>query len=138
MKKQGHTPAVIRQRARELRRQMTPAEELLWNRLRNRQLDGLKFRRQHPIGPFIADFYCAAHRLVVEVDGEIHGRRGEHDRARTEQFERFGYRVIRFRNEQVFGDIEGVLNAIRAACYHYTGAAEEEQGRPQGQAEEGT
>ena len=95
---------------------MTPAEKLLWSRLRSKQLNGLKFRRQHPLGPFIADFYCAAHRLVVEVDGDIHDLQAERDAARTEQFEQHGYRVIRFRNEQVLNNIEDVLTAIKAAC----------------------
>ena len=115
-KKRIRTPAQIQQRARELRKEMTPAEKLLWSRLRNKQLKGLKFRRQHPLGPFIADFYCAARRLVVEIDGDIHDLQPERDAARTEQFEQYGYRVIRFRNKQVLNDIEDVLVAIEAAC----------------------
>ena len=115
-KKRIRTPAQIQQRARELRREMTPAEKLLWSRLRNKRLDGLKFRRQHPLGPFIADFYCAARRLVVEIDGDIHDLQPERDAVRTEQFEQYGYRVIRFRNEQVLNDIEDVLAAIEAIC----------------------
>ena len=115
-RKRIRTLAQIQERARELRREMTPAEKLLWSRLRNKQLNGLKFRRQHPLGPFIADFYCAARRLVVEVDGDIHDSQTERDAARTEQFEQYGYRVIRFRNEQVLNDIESVLAAIEAAC----------------------
>ena len=85
-------------------------------RLRNKRLDGLKFRRQHPLGPFIADFYCAACRLVVEIDGDIHDLQPEREVARTEQFAQYGYRVIRFRNKQVLNDIEDVLAAIEAAC----------------------
>ena len=115
-RKRIRTPAQVQQRARELRQEMTPAEKLLWSRLRSKQLNGLKFRRQHPLGPFIADFYCAAHRLVVEVDGDIHDLQAERDAARTEQFEQHGYRVIRFRNEQVLNNIEDVLTAIKAAC----------------------
>jgi very-short-patch-repair endonuclease len=115
-KKRIRTPAQIQQRARQLRREMTPAEKLLWSRLRNKRLDGLKFRWQHPLGPFIADFYCAACRLVVEIDGDIHDLQPERDAARTEQFEQYGYRVIRFRNEQVLNDIESVLAAIQTAC----------------------
>jgi very-short-patch-repair endonuclease len=79
-------------------------------------LKGLKFRRQHPLGPFIADFYCAARRLVVEIDGDIHDLQPERDAARTEQFKQYGYRLIRFRNKQVLNDIEDVLVAIEAAC----------------------
>jgi very-short-patch-repair endonuclease len=66
---------------------MTPAEEKLWRRL-----------RAHPLGLFIADFYCAEHRLVVEIDGGIHTQQVEHDQVRTEQFEAYGYHVIRFKN----------------------------------------
>ena len=115
-RKRIRTPAQVQQRARELRQEMTPAEKLLWNCLRNKQLHGLKFRRQHPLGPFVADFYCAARRLVVEIDGDIHDLQPERDAARTEQFEQYGYRVIRFRNEQVLNDIESVLATIQAAC----------------------
>ncbi len=110
------TTAVIQQRAKELRQQMTPAEKALWQRLRAKRLDGLKFRRQHPLGPFIADFYCAAHRLVVEIDGGIHQAQTERDQVRTEQFEAYDYRVIRFSNEQVERDIEMVLAEIARAC----------------------
>ncbi len=109
------TLSPIQQRARELRRDMTPAEKVLWERLRDRRLDGLKFRRQHPLGPFVTDFYCAECRLVVELDGDIHDLQPERDAARTEQFEQYGYRVIRFRNEQVLNDLDTVLAAIKAA-----------------------
>jgi len=106
----------VRIRAKELRRNLTSAEAILWSHLRNRQLGGLKFRRQHPIGPFIADFYCAEKRLIVEVDGDIHNLQMEQDQARTSQFESYGYYVIRFRNEQVEQELESVLEAIQAAC----------------------
>jgi very-short-patch-repair endonuclease len=109
------TPAV-QQRAKDLRQQMTPAEVMLWQRLRAHRLGGLKFRRQHPLGPFIADFYCAEYRLVVEIDGGIHAKQAEHDQARTEQFEVYGYRVIRFKNTEVEQDIEKVLEKIVEAC----------------------
>ena len=110
------TSAAVQQRAKELRQQMTPAEKARWQRLRARRLNGLKFRRQHPLGPFIADFYCAAHRLVVEIDGGIHDLQAERDQVRTEQFEAYGYRLIRFSNAQVEQDIEMVLAEIAAAC----------------------
>ena len=114
--KRIRTTAAIQQRARELRQEMTPAEELLWGRLRRKQLNGLKFRRQHPLGPFIADFYCAEYRLVVEIDGDVHKGQREYDIVRTEWFEAHGYRVIRFRNDDVIKDIETVLTAILATC----------------------
>ena len=77
--KHRQTSPEITFRARELRKDMTPAEKMLWARLRNRQLSDLKFRRQHPIGPFVADFYCARHSLVVEIDGEIDGTQTDYD-----------------------------------------------------------
>jgi len=95
---------------------MTRAEQLLWERLRNRQLGGLKFRRQHPLGPFITDFYCAEKRLVVEIDGDIHDLQKEQDEQRTRQFEEFGYRVIRFRNEEIEANISLVVKKIFEAC----------------------
>ncbi len=110
------TTSAIQQRAKELRQQMTPAEEKLWQRLRAHRLGGLKFRRQHPLGPFVADFYCAEHRLVVELDGGIHAQQVEHDQVRTEQFEAYGYCVIRFKNSEVEQDIEKVLAKIVEAC----------------------
>jgi len=110
------TSAGTQQRAKELRRKMTAAEKILWERLRNRQLGGYKFRRQHPLGPFITDFYCAEKRLVVEFDGDIHDLQREQDEQRTRQFEEFGYRVIRFRNEEVETNIALVLRKIFEAC----------------------
>lgn len=110
------TSRAVQQRAKELRQQMTPAEKALWQRLRRKQLNGLKFRRQHPLGPFIADFYCGAHRLVIEIDGGVHDAQAERDQARTEQFEAYGYHVIRFTNAQIEQDIEAVLAEIIAAC----------------------
>ncbi len=106
----------IRQRARELRRPQTPAEARLWQRLRRRQLNAHYFRRQHPIGNFIVDFYCAKARLVVEVDGDVHAMQEEHDATRTEWLEKRGYRVIRFSNDEVFGKLDAVLESILAVC----------------------
>jgi very-short-patch-repair endonuclease len=106
----------IDQRAKELRRNPTPAEALLWARLRRHQLNGYKFRRQHPLSRFIADFCCPACRLIVELDGPIHLRQVQQDEERTRQFEAFGYRVIRFANERVEHDMENVLKEIAAAC----------------------
>jgi len=106
----------IRQRARELRRPMTRAEAKLWQRLRRRQLNGHYFRRQHPSGSFIADFYCAKARLVVEVDGDVHVMQEDYDSVRTEWLEERGYRVIRFTNDEVFCQLDAVLESILAAC----------------------
>jgi len=111
----GTTPA-LEQRARELRCAPTPAEHLLWARLRRRQLNGLKFRRQHPLGRFIADFCCPVRKLVIELDGPIHVRQVERDAARTQTFEAYGYRVLRFSNVRVETDIESVLVEIATVC----------------------
>ena len=110
------TSPEIQQRAKELRQQMTPAERVLWEHLRAKRLKGLKFRRQHPLGPFIVDFCCPEHRLVIEVDGGVHELQKECDEARTEQLEAYGYRVLRFRNEDVLHRLEDVLEAICEAC----------------------
>jgi len=99
---------------REMRQPQTPAESKLWARLRNRQLGGLKFRRQHPIDRFIADFYCAACRLVIEIDGDSHADQVEYDVARTAWLNEQGYHVIRFRNRDVYERMEAVLEAILA------------------------
>ncbi len=106
--------ASIRLRARQLRHEVTPAEQLLWERLRNRQLLGLKFRRQHPVGNFIVDFYCAEQKLIIELDGAVHEHQRERDQERTEILERQGYRVIRISNTDVKRDLEEVLRRIAA------------------------
>jgi very-short-patch-repair endonuclease len=110
------TGEYVQQAARHLRRRATPTEALLWDHLRHRRLHGLKFRRQHPIGPFVADLYCPAARLVIEIDGSSHHTRAEADAARTEWLHHHGYRVIRFTVEQVVQHIDDVLAAIAQAC----------------------
>ncbi|MCJ7551302.1 MAG: endonuclease domain-containing protein [Anaerolineae bacterium] len=107
---------IVRQRAKELRQAGTSAENLLWERLRDRQLHGLKFRRQHPIGRGIVDFCCAEAGLILEVDGGIHTVQREWDLERTALLEAQGYRVIRFGNEAVVGDIDAVLAEIAQAA----------------------
>ncbi len=104
------------QRARALRRTTTPAEARLWQHLRDRRLNGLKFRRQHPVGPFYADFSCPAAGLVVEVDGDTHGERAAYDTRRTEWLSREGYEVVRVTNEDVYLRLDTVLEMIREAC----------------------
>ena len=102
---------ITRQRARKLRAEMTPQERRVWVKLRelNRML-GLHFRRQAPIGPFIADFADLGRRLVIEVDGGGHG--GERDVARDEWLSAQGFQVLRFWNPQISGNIEGVMQMI--------------------------
>lgn len=94
-------------RARALRRSSTDAEAHLWSRLRNRQFHDLKFRRQVPLGRYIVDFYCHELRLIVEVDGGQHSE--EVDQTRSQWLESEGYRVERFWNHEVIGNIDGVL-----------------------------
>jgi len=108
--------AVVQERAKELRKEMTSAERILWEHLRNRQLGGFKFRRQHPMGSFIADFYCAARKLVIEIDGDIHISQAEADAERTHIIESFGYKVIRFHNSEIETSLQTVLNKILTAC----------------------
>ena len=107
------TTQEIEQAAKELRKNLTPAEARLWEALRNRQLEGLRFRCQHPVGNFILDFYCPSCKLVVEVDGQIHDRQTDYDDARTTRLAEYGYQVLRFSNEQVINDLLKVLAEIR-------------------------
>ena len=110
----GHLPD--HRRARGLRHTITPMEARLWEYLRNRKCAGFKFRRQEPLGEYVADFACKEARLVVELDGESHTDRTAHDNKRTEWLESQGYLVIRFTNAQINDSLEGVLEAIRAVC----------------------
>ncbi|MBA4421061.1 MAG: endonuclease domain-containing protein [Anaerolinea sp.] len=102
-------------RAKDLRKQQTPAEARLWGQLRNRRLYGYKFKRQTVIGNFIADFSCAETRLIIEVDGSQHGNQVEYDQSRTAFFEENGYKLIRFWNAEVLQDLDGVLERITNA-----------------------
>ena len=88
-------------KARELRRNPTEAERLLWKHIRRRQLGGYRFRRQHPLGRYIVDFFCFEQRLVIEIDGGRHSERGIYDSRRTEWLEANGCKVMRFWNNQV-------------------------------------
>ena len=110
------TTAEIEEAARRLRRNMTPAEQTLWDALKGRQVAGMKFRRQHPVGPFILDFYCPERKLVIELDGAIHEVQANRDQVRTEQLADYGYHVIRFRNDEVFDDLDSVLERILRAA----------------------
>jgi very-short-patch-repair endonuclease len=103
---------ILRYRARQLRRNQTDAERTLWTRLRSRQLCGFKFRRQYPIGPFITDFCCFEQRLVVELDGGQHAAQRIADGRRSDVLGRYGYRVLRFWDNEVMENIDGVLQRI--------------------------
>jgi len=100
-----------------MRAEPTIEEDLLWQRLRNRQLANLKFRRQHAIDRFIADFYCAEAKLIVEVDGEIHEATRERDAERTRTLESLGFRIVRVANTEVRESIDEVLERIAGATH---------------------
>jgi very-short-patch-repair endonuclease len=106
-------PELTRDRARSLRRTQTDAEQALWNKLRGRRCAGFKFRRQVPIGPFIADFCCLERRLIVELDGGQHLEQGEHDSERTRYLEAQGFRVIRFWNPDLLRDLSAAIETIK-------------------------
>ena len=107
----GTTPE-IEAAAKRLRNNLTAAEARLWSALRNKQLHGLRFRCQHPVGNFILDFYCPAYKLAIEVDGKIHDSQVEYDRSRTEKLSEYGYIVLRFTNEQIMNNLPEVLREI--------------------------
>jgi len=110
----------ITDQTRYLRRNQTDAEKILWERLRNRHFHGLKFLRQHPFKIevnnrtiyFIADFYCAEKKLVIEVDGSIHEKKKQYDEYRSYILSELGINIIRFNNKQILGDIENVLKEL--------------------------
>jgi very-short-patch-repair endonuclease len=105
-------------RSQELRIGMTPPERKLWHRLNRRQLDGIKFRRQAAIGPYIADFLSHDAMLIVELDGDTHADNAQarHDSRRTQFLEAQGFRVIRFLNSEVRDDLDDVVRRVRLAC----------------------
>ena len=107
----GAVPATF-QKARLLRNKMTSEELILWERLKGKQICNTRFRRQHPINKFIADFYCHAVKLVVELDGEIHLQQKEYDKERTSIIEEFGIEVIRFSNLEIIRNIDNVIVQI--------------------------
>jgi len=109
----GAMPFVFK-KAKELRKNQTPAESTLWEYLKDSRLCGLKFRRQHPISRYIADFYCHQLKLVIEIDGSIHQlpENKEHDIGRTTELSEFGIEVLRFTNDEVIHNVNSVLSQI--------------------------
>jgi very-short-patch-repair endonuclease len=105
--------------ARQLRKRPTDSELKLWSALRQRQLDGFKFRRQVPLGEFIADFACMSERLIIEVDGGQHDADRKKDDARTAWLNARGYRVIRFWNNDVLGNLDGVVQTILTVLHDH-------------------
>ena len=110
-------PAIF-EKAKDLRKNMTPAELKLWEHIKDNKILGLRFRRQHPIGIFIADFYCHKIKLVIELDGGIHNNPENkgYDKNRTAELERLGIKVIRFKNEEVLENVEEVISKLNKAC----------------------
>lgn len=113
-------PPELAQRARELRSNQTPAEQLLWEKLRGNLLNGLHFRRQQVISGYIVDFYCHRAGLAVELDGGIHASQREYDADRDRTLTASGVRVLRFPNEAVEADLSTVLAQIQVACEEKT------------------
>jgi very-short-patch-repair endonuclease len=108
-------PVSSKRRARAMRAEPTEAERRLWHALRDRRMQALKFRRQAPVGPYIADFLCVAHQLIVEADGEQHAE-NLRDAVRDEWLEQHGYKVLRFSNRDILTARESVLATIAARC----------------------
>jgi very-short-patch-repair endonuclease len=109
------TTSEIERRAKELRRNMTPAEREMWTLLRKHRQTGVYFRRQHPMERFIVDFCCTKEKLCIEVDGPIHDQQRERDAERTVWIEALGYRILRFTNDEVLTAPHLVARRIRQA-----------------------
>jgi very-short-patch-repair endonuclease len=106
------TKELLLKRCRELRQNSTDAEQLLWSILHNRQVAGMKFRRQHAFKGYILDFYCPYSRLGIEIDGGHHLQQEEYDQERTELLQQFGLRILRFWNDEVLNNLENVVGKI--------------------------
>ena len=109
-------PINLTEVAKDLRKSMTDAERLLWQRLKAKQLDGLKFRRQEQIGRFIVDFVCHDKGIVIEADGGQHAAEREKDEERTQWLNSQGYTVLRYWNNEILTNTEGVMESIRSVC----------------------
>ena len=109
-------PINLAEVAKDLRKRMTDAENILWQRLKAKRLNGLKFRRQEQIGRFIVDFVCFEKGIIVEADGGQHAIEGEKDEERTQWLNSQGYTVLRFWNNEILSNTEGVMEEIRSAC----------------------
>jgi len=108
--------SLLQQRARQLRKSMTGVEKKLWNRLRRRQLGNLRFRRQVPFDKYIVDFACFEPKIIIELDGSQHAMQIAYDHQRTIFLQSFGYKVLRFWNNEISGDIKNVLQTIWNVC----------------------
>lgn len=110
-----HNIRAMKDTRKKLRNSLTPAEAKLWSLLKDSQLEGRKFRRQHSAGPYVLDFFCPSEKLCIELDGAGHFTDSgyEYDRARTEYLQALGISVIRFENKDMFEETEGILEEIR-------------------------
>jgi len=106
----------LTERAKQLRKNQTEAERILWNRLRLRQIAGIKFRRQQPIESYIVDFMSFEKRLIIEMDGGQHREEQKRDHERDRILKENGFRIVRFWNNEIFENLEGVLEVIRQEC----------------------
>ena len=115
MREKIHNITALRDNRKKLRNSLTHAEAKLWTFLKNSQLENKKFRRQHSVGPYVLDFYCPSEKICIELDGEGHYNEAsfEYDSARTEYLNSLNIKVIRFENNDVFENTEGVLEEIR-------------------------
>jgi very-short-patch-repair endonuclease len=113
MEERIKTPAYIVELARDLRNNLTESEKKLWSVLRMKQIDGNKFRCQHPIYRYILDFYCHEKQLAIEIDGEIHSSRQGYDKYRDEFLQSLGIKTVRVKNEDVLNNIETVIEMIK-------------------------
>jgi len=114
-----YTYSILKDKRKEMRDTMTEAESVLWEHIRSKKL-GVKFRRQHIIGNYIPDFVALSHKLILEVDGEIHKYQKEQDEQRTFELNEKGYKVIRFTNEEVLHNIYSILDKIKREVSHPT------------------
>jgi very-short-patch-repair endonuclease len=112
-----HAPPPIRSHAREMRKEPTRSEDRIWSWLRNRRFGNYKFRRQHPLGDYILDFYCAELKICIELDGAVHeiDAVAERDKERTRYLERQGIEVLRLENEELIRDPDTVIDCVQWA-----------------------
>lgn len=115
--------------AKTLRKRLTDTEQVLWKYLRANQMEGLKFRRQEPIGNYIVDFICYEKRIIIEVDGGQHSVNKEKDNKRDKWFKEQGFKVLRFWDNEVLTNIEGVLEVLRDSCLNHPPLNPSHQGR---------
>ncbi|MFH0977589.1 MAG: DUF559 domain-containing protein [Spirochaetota bacterium] len=113
MNKGVKTPDYIIQLARDMRNNMTIAEKKLWSAINKKQIDGFKFRNQHPVNRYILDFYCDNKQLAIEVDGDVHIKKQEDDKYRDEFLNSLSIRVLRFSNNDIMTDLDTVINKIK-------------------------